>query len=104
MIAVLQDRRSPLAPEVASISEQGFPGLDAGIHFMVFAPSATPKDVIDYLSDTLKKVVADPALTQKFAAIGFDPVPLGAKEAGDIVRKTGEDWAPIIKRLNIALD
>lgn len=104
MIAVLQDKRSSLAPNVPSISEQGFPGLDAGIHFMVFAPSATPRNVVDYLSEQLKKVVADPALTQKFAAIGFDPIPLESKEAGAILRKTGDDWAPVIKRLNIVLD
>ncbi|MDP2355090.1 MAG: tripartite tricarboxylate transporter substrate binding protein [Beijerinckiaceae bacterium] len=104
MIAVLQDKRSPLAPNVPSISEQGFPGLDAGIHFMMFAPSATPKHVVDYLSDTLAKVVADPSLTQRFAAIGFDPIPLNSREAGEIVQKTGADWAPVIKRLNIALD
>jgi len=104
MIAVLQDKRSSLAPDVPSISEQGFPGLDAGIHFMVFAPSATPRATVEYLSEQLKKVVGNPALKQKFAAIGFDPIPLGSKEAGAILRKTGEDWAPVIKRLNIVLD
>jgi tripartite-type tricarboxylate transporter receptor subunit TctC len=50
------------------------------------------------------KVVGDPALKERFAAIGFDPTAISAERAAAIMRKTGEDWAPVIKRLNIKLD
>jgi tripartite-type tricarboxylate transporter receptor subunit TctC len=50
------------------------------------------------------KVVGDPALKKRFASIGFDPTPLSSDAANDIVRKTGAEWKPVIKRLGIKLD
>lgn len=103
-IAVIQDRRSNLVPDVPTTTEQGIPGLNAGVHFMLFAPAATPKEIVALLGDELRKVVGDPALNKRFADIGFDPTPILSEEASGIMRKTGEDWAPVIKRLNIKLD
>jgi tripartite-type tricarboxylate transporter receptor subunit TctC len=89
---------------VPSTAEQGLPGLDAGVHFMLYAPAGTPRDVVSLLNTELNKVVADPALKERFATIGFDPTAISPERAAAIMRKTGEDWAPVIKRLNIKLD
>ena len=103
-LAVVQPTRSDLMPEVATIAEQGLPGLDAGVHFMLYAPAATPTDVISLLNGELNKIVGDPALKARFASIGYDPTALTPDAAAAIMRKTGEVWAPLIKRLNIKLD
>lgn len=103
-IAVVQDKRSALVPDVPTVSEQGLPALNAGVHFMIFAPAATPKDVVALLSAELRKIVGDPALRERFIGIGFDPTPTTSEEMIQTMRKTGEDWAPVIKRLNIKLD
>jgi len=103
-LAVVQPTRSDLMPEVASIAEQGLPGLDAGVHFMLYAPAATPADVISLLNGELGRIVGDPALKARFASIGYDPTALTPDAAAAIMRKTGEVWAPLIKRLNIKLD
>jgi tripartite-type tricarboxylate transporter receptor subunit TctC len=103
-IGVVQEGRSALAPDVSSTAEQGIAGLNAGVHFMLFAPAGTPKEIINLLGEELRKVVGDPALTKRFADIGFDPTPILSDEASIIMRKTGEEWAPVIKRLNIRLD
>jgi tripartite-type tricarboxylate transporter receptor subunit TctC len=103
-LAVVQETRSDLLPDVAAIAEQGLPGLDAGVHFMLYAPAATPKDVVSVLGGELNKIVGDPALKQRFAHIGYDPTALAPDAAAAITRKTGEVWAPVIKRLNIKLD
>jgi tripartite-type tricarboxylate transporter receptor subunit TctC len=103
-LAVIQERRSGLVADVPSTAEQGLPGLDAGVHFMLYAPSATPKGVVSMLNAELNKIVGDPALKERFANIGFDPSAISPEQAAAIMRKTGEDWAPLIKRLNIKLD
>ena len=74
-IAVIGAQRSGLVPDVPTTVEQGLPGLDAGVHFMLYAPGATPKPVVTMLSAELRKVVGDPALKARFAGIGFDPTP-----------------------------
>lgn len=103
IVSVLQSTRTTLAPEAQTIAEQGFPKLNAGVHFMIFAPSKTPKDIVNKVSDALAKVVANPALKSNFEAIGFDPVPMNAEASNALVRQTGIDWAPVIQRLKIQL-
>jgi tripartite-type tricarboxylate transporter receptor subunit TctC len=103
-IGVLQEQRSSLVPDVAPAPEQGLPGLDAGVHFMLYAPAATPKDIVALLSAELRKIVGDPALKDRFIAIGFDPTPTSSEDMVAVMRKTGQAWAPVIKRLNVKLD
>ncbi len=104
ILGVVQPKRSDLIPNVPSFAEQGYPDINAGVHFMVFAPASTPKDIVDTLSAALMKVVGDPALKTRFANIGFDPTPITSQTANEIVRKTGVEWKPVIKRLGIKLD
>lgn len=103
-LAIVAEKRSELVPEIATTTEQGLTGMNAGVHFMLFAPAATPKDVVALLGDALKKVIADPALKQRFAGIGFDATPLGSTEVAALMRKTAQDLAPVIKRLNVKLN
>jgi len=100
----VQDKRSDLMPDVPTTAEQGFAGINAGVHFMFFAPAATPKDVIALLSAEIRKVIESDTVKQRFAQFGFDPTPLGPEEVAGAMKKAGEDWAPVIRRLNIRLD
>ena len=104
IIGVAQPKRSDLIPDVPSFAEQGYPDINAGVYFMIFAPSSTPKEIVDTLSAALIKVVGDPALKKRFASIGFDPTPLSTEAANEIVRKTGAQWRSTIKRLGVKLD
>src|SRR5262249_4647095 len=103
-LGVIQDQRSALVPDVPTTAEQGLPGLNAGGHFMLFAPGSTPNEIVDLLNGALRKAVGDAGAKERFLKIGFDPTPITAEETAAIVRKTGEAWAPLIQRLNIKLD
>jgi tripartite-type tricarboxylate transporter receptor subunit TctC len=103
-LAVVQDKRSALVPEIPTTAEQGFPGLQGGVHFLVFAPAATPKEIVAMLSDDLRKVISDPAIKQRFLAIGFEPTPMSPDEVTTAMHHTADSLAPLIKKLNIKLD
>jgi tripartite-type tricarboxylate transporter receptor subunit TctC len=104
-LAIVADKRSDLVPDISTTAEQGLPGMNShGVHFMVFAPAATPKPLIATLSAELHKIIGEPALKQRFAGIGFDPTPLTADEVAGAMRKTEADLVPTVKRLNIKLD
>ena len=103
-LAVVAERRSELVPEVQTTTEQGMPGLNAGVHFMLYAPAKTPKEIVALLSSELRKIVGDPALKQRFVNIGYDPTPASSEEMAAVMRKTGEEWTPLIRRLNVRLD
>jgi tripartite-type tricarboxylate transporter receptor subunit TctC len=103
-LAVIAPQRSALIPDVPTTDEQGLTGINSGVQFMVLAPGATPKPVIDHLSVELRKVVGDPTLKDRFAAIGFEPTPSTSEEMAVIMRKTAADWIPVIRQLNIKMD
>ena len=56
------------------------------------------------MASEVKKIVGDPAHKQRFINIGVDPTPTTSEEMVAVMRKTGEDWGPLIRRLNIKLD
>ncbi len=103
-VAVIAPRRSALIPDIPTTDEQGLTGINSNVQFMVLAPAATPKPVIDRLSAELRKVVGDPTLTARFAAIGFEPTHSSSKEMAAVMRRTAEDWIPVIRQLNIKMD
>jgi tripartite-type tricarboxylate transporter receptor subunit TctC len=104
-LAIVAEKRSDLVPDIPSTTEQGLPGMNAhGVHFMMFAPAATPRPVVALLEAELKAIIADPALVRRFADIGFDATPMTAEQVAVTLRQTGEKLVPVIKRLNIKLD
>ena len=104
-LAIVADKRSELVPDIPTTTEQGLPGMNShGVHFMMFAPAATPKPLVTMLGAELQKIIAEPALKQRFAGIGFDATPMTADEVAAAMRKTEADLSPVIKRLNIKLD
>jgi tripartite-type tricarboxylate transporter receptor subunit TctC len=104
-LAIVADKRSELVPAIPTTAEQGLPGMNShGVHFMMFAPAATPKPLIAMLGTELRKIIAEPTLKQRFAGIGFDPTPLTADEVAAAMRKTEADLVPTVKRLNIKLE
>ena len=70
-LAIAQDQRSELLPEIPTTAEQGLPGINAGTYFMVFAPAATPKPTIALIGAELHKVIAAPALRERFKQTGL---------------------------------
>ena len=102
-LAVLQDTRSALAPDVPTVTDQGLAALDARVQFVLFAPAGTPQETVSLLGSELMKIVADPALIGSFYKIGFEPTPATSEQAAEMMRRTAEYWGPVIKRLNIKL-
>ena len=58
-----------------AISEAGVQGFDINISFGLYAPKGTPKPVLDLLTATLQKAVADPDVRQRLEGMGIAAVP-----------------------------
>ena len=103
-IAVIADKRTALAPNIPTTVEQGLAPLDAGVLYLMFAPGGTPKDIVTFLSDELRKIISDPAVQARLMRAGFEPTPIGSDECARIMRETAETWKPVIERLKIVLE
>lgn len=100
-LAVTSRSRSPLAPDVPSVVELGYPQLVAENYFGVSGPAGLPREVSDKLAAALAAIVADPAVIKRFEELGITPLKMSAAQFGDYVARQITDWAPAIKAADV---
>jgi tripartite-type tricarboxylate transporter receptor subunit TctC len=100
-LAVTSRARSPLAPDVPTVAEMGYPQLVAENYFGVSGPAGLPKEVTDKLAKALADIVADPAIVKRFEELGITTVKMSSSEFGDLVAKQAAEWAPAIKAADL---
>jgi tripartite-type tricarboxylate transporter receptor subunit TctC len=96
-LGVTSAKRSPAAPEIPTIAEQGLPGFEAVSWFALFAPAATPRPIVDKLQSEVKKILAMPEVAKKLAEIGLEPVGSSADELAAYQRAEIAKWAKVVK-------
>jgi tripartite-type tricarboxylate transporter receptor subunit TctC len=101
-IAVLSSRRSPLAPEVPTMSEAGVPGLDVDSWLGIFAPAKTPPDVIAKLRGDIRAALPD--LRERFEKSGGEVWDLPNDRLDAFVVSEYENWTKLIREAGIKLD
>ena len=72
--------------------------------FMVFAPAATPKPVIDKLNATLVKVLETAAVKERMAKEGFDATLPRPVQAYARLEKEMPQWAKLVKERGITAE
>jgi tripartite-type tricarboxylate transporter receptor subunit TctC len=105
--AVTSPARLDVLPDLPTVSEGGFPGLEVAIWHGLYAPKGTPAEVVARLTASLQTALADPALGAKLAELGTAPSPaadatpaaLQAKLETEIAR-----WKPIIEAAGVYAD
>jgi tripartite-type tricarboxylate transporter receptor subunit TctC len=72
-LAITTRQRSPLAPGIPTVAEQGLPGFEGISWLGLVAPSKTPEPVIARLNTELAAILAEPDVVAKMAATGGEP-------------------------------
>jgi tripartite-type tricarboxylate transporter receptor subunit TctC len=90
-------RRLRGAPHIPISAEVGFPQLIT-VQFMgLFAPSGTPKPVIDLIADVSRDISRKADFQQKLIEDGFEPVlDSGPEQAAQFVREELARWTPVV--------
>jgi tripartite-type tricarboxylate transporter receptor subunit TctC len=101
-IALLSSKRSPLAPEVPTMSEAGVSGLDVDSWLGIFAPAKTPPDVIAKLRGDIRAALPD--LRERFEKSGGDGWDLPNEKLDAFVASEHENWTRLIREAGIKLD
>src|SRR5467141_3796294 len=101
-IAVLSSKRSPLAPDVPTMSEAGVPGLDVDSWLGIFAPAKTPPEVVARLRGDLRASL--PELKERFEKSGGEVWDLPDEKLDAFVVSEHENWTRLIREAGIKLD
>ena len=101
-IAVLSSKRSPLAPDVPTMSEAGVPGLDVDSWLGIFVPAKTPPEIIAKLRSDIRAVLPD--LKERFEKSGGEVFDLPNDKLDAFVKSEYETWTKLIREAGIKLD
>ncbi|TPQ40650.1 Bug family tripartite tricarboxylate transporter substrate binding protein [Cupriavidus pinatubonensis] len=96
-LGVTSAKRSPSAPDIPTLAEQGLPGFEADSWFAIFAPANTPKDVVAKLNAEFNRIYSLPDVQAKLKTLGLDrvlgtPEKLAAYQRSEIAK-----WAKVVK-------
>ena len=103
-IGITALRRSPAAPEIPTIAEQGLPGFEAVSWFSLVGPVGLPVNVQNRLSQLTKEVLLQPAVLAKLRASGLEPAPNSPAELARFIELESEKWARIVKKSGAKAD
>jgi tripartite-type tricarboxylate transporter receptor subunit TctC len=100
-LAISTAQRSPAAPDVPTVAESGVPGFDAATWFGVVAPKATPRAVIDRLSDAIRKSVDSPRLSRTLQSQGLNVQTSTSAEFDAYMAKEYDKWQRVVQEAHI---
>ena len=104
VLALAQQERSPLLPNIPTFAEQGLPQVDAPLWNGIVAPAGTPADVVDRLNRAINGVLAEPATREKLAGGGMEVLGGPPERFARMMRTESTKWVPVIQRLGIRPD
>jgi tripartite-type tricarboxylate transporter receptor subunit TctC len=97
-------QRIPILPEVPTLNESGFSGMETGSWYGLCAPAATPGAVIRVIHAASAKVVHMPETVSRLAADGAIAAGNTPQQFAQDVRNEAAMWARVIKAAGIRLD
>jgi tripartite-type tricarboxylate transporter receptor subunit TctC len=103
-LAVAAPQRVPVLPDIPTMAEAGYPGVQGGAWFALFAPAGTPPAIIDQLNKAARDAFNAPDVRERLEPRGVvlvlgTPADLGAWVATDTER-----WAKVIREAGIKLE
>lgn len=96
-------KRSPVLPDLATISETGVPGYEALIWLGIMAPTGTPPAVVQKLNGAIAAAVGKPATAEAWRKQGAEPMQMTPPEFDAYLRKDIDKWASVITSAGIKM-
>jgi tripartite-type tricarboxylate transporter receptor subunit TctC len=104
-LAVTGSKRSGELPDVPSMAEAGFPGVNTALWSGFFAPVNVPAAITAKLEDALRKAISDPGVSDKLKAMAVSPG--GGTTSAQfraMIDKDIQGYEKIIKAANLKFD
>ncbi|QYY29136.1 MULTISPECIES: tripartite tricarboxylate transporter substrate binding protein [Cupriavidus] len=103
-LAVTSKSRSPLLPDVPSVSELGVTGYEVDQWFGILAPAHTPPEIVQKLNAEIAKAVAKPEIKASLAQLGFATTTSTPAEFQKLVNGDIDRWQKLASKINLIAD
>jgi tripartite-type tricarboxylate transporter receptor subunit TctC len=103
-LAVTTAKRSPLAPQLPTLSETGLPGFDIYTWWGFMAPAGTPKEIIAKWNAEVTRILASPEMKAFFAQQGAEPAADSPEQFAALIKSEIAKYAKIVKQSGAKVD
>jgi tripartite-type tricarboxylate transporter receptor subunit TctC len=100
-LAVASSRRLAAFPDIPTVAEAGFPGVEVEIWVGLFAPKGTAPEILAILNRALVASLQAETTRSSFAGVGMDARPMTTAEFVRYVRQQHEHWGRMIRDAGI---
>jgi tripartite-type tricarboxylate transporter receptor subunit TctC len=101
VLAVTTPKRIPALPDVPTMAEAGYAGLEVGVWFGLVAPAGTPAPIVGKLHDAFAAAVHDPEVLQQFAAQGVEAATSTPAEFRGFIASETERLGKIVRAIGV---
>jgi tripartite-type tricarboxylate transporter receptor subunit TctC len=96
-LAVSSARRLSQLPDVPTLTELGYPGMEDYTWVGIFAPAGTPPDIAQKLNDAILKAVQSPDIKQRLDTLAFEATASPLRQTAEYVRSEVQKWGGVVK-------
>ena len=103
-LAVSSSKRLPQMPEVPTLNELGYTGMEDYTWVGIFAPAGTPREIVQKLNDAVLKAVQTPEMRERFDGLAFEVTAAPLRETSDYIRAEVAKWGRVVKETGATTD
>jgi len=103
-LAISSSTRSPLAPNLPTVAESGFPGFEALVWYGLLAPAGTPASITRLVNAEVVRILNLPETRERYAALGATASPGSPEDFAAQIKRDYDRYAAVIKSAGIKVE
>jgi tripartite-type tricarboxylate transporter receptor subunit TctC len=104
MLAVASASRSELFPDVPTLAEAGYPGIDYDTWFGIMTSSDVPPEIVQKMNAAVNVALADPGLRGRYKDLGGEAMPMSSAAFKQVAVRETPVFSQLIKERDIKAD
>jgi tripartite-type tricarboxylate transporter receptor subunit TctC len=104
VLAVTSEKRSRVAPQLATVAESGLPDFEFNVWYGLVFPGGTPRAIVIKANAEIVKVLKSPTTIERFSTIGLEPLSTTPEQFADMVKRDAPKWERVVKAANIRVE
>ena len=97
-------RRLPVAPEIPTFAEAGFPNVTITQWYAMMAPKGTPPAIVEQLNRHVKAALGSPDISEKLKSVGTEPVGSSPEQMRTFLAGEVRKWAEVAKTVGVRIE
>jgi tripartite-type tricarboxylate transporter receptor subunit TctC len=104
VLAVTSAKRAAVAPDIPTIAESALPGFEFDVWYGMVMPGGTPRAIVTKANAEIVRLLADPVIKQRFAAVGVEARSSTPEAFRDLLKREIPIWHKVAKQANIRIE